>query len=194
MGTYNYRQIRRCDVTGLVLCAAPELHNKNPYAWTKSRMKCFGFVPRQYSTVHTVQTDMRPLVVLFDLMCIAPGGGILSTSDTYCRRVNQKKKKHTVASFQASTAIGGHQGPRITVLGIDTGPPYPPSLTSVWAGCAPCFFQFLLVALVDKCHISMQTFPLSFLFCFFFFHFYPTVTYLSLDHSAMLFGVGASPC
>ena len=95
MGTYNCRQIRRCDVTGLVLCAAPELHNKNPYAWTKSRMKCFGFVPRQYSTVHTVQTDMRPLVVLFDLMCIAPGGGIPSTLDTYCRR--------DWRTFQAST-------------------------------------------------------------------------------------------
>lgn len=92
MGTYNYRQIRRCDVTGLVLCAAPELHNKNPYAWTKSRMKYFGFVPRQYSTVHTVQTNMRPLVVLIDLMCIAPGGGIPSTSDTYCHRVKSKKK------------------------------------------------------------------------------------------------------
>ena len=203
MGTYNYRQIRRCDVTGLVLCAAPELHNKNPYAWTKSRMKYFGFVPRQYSTVHTVQTDMRPLVVLIDLMCIAPGGGIPSTSDTYCRRVKSKKKNilspRLENPFQASTASGGHQGPRITVLGIDTGPPYAPSLTSVCAGCAPCFFQFLLVALVDKCHISMQTFPLSFLFVvvvvvFFFFHFYPTVTYLSLDHSAMLFGVGASPC
>lgn len=64
-------------------------------------MKCFGFVPRQYSTVHTVQTDMRPLVVLIDLMCIAPGGGILSTSDTYCRRVKskKKKKKHTVAAI-----------------------------------------------------------------------------------------------
>lgn len=62
-------------------------------------MKCFGFVPRQYSTVHTVQTDMRPLVVLFDLMCIAPGGGIPSTLDTYCRRVKSKKKKHTVAAI-----------------------------------------------------------------------------------------------
>ena len=68
-------------------------------------MKYFGFVPRQYSTVHTVQTDMRPLVVLIDLMCIAPGGGIPSTSDTYCRRVKSKKKNILSPLFKRARPV-----------------------------------------------------------------------------------------